>query len=430
MATLMPRLLYVSASDPAASYASISAALLQAVSGDTVLVSAGHYSPSRTGERFPLYVPPGVTLAGMGQNESIIDGEGAMDISFRPVREGQSLVLLGDASSLSGFAVVNGGGNGVSHQPGARILITRNEIRRQGQHGILVSGAQEAVIQDNILVDNGTKRFSPLTPRGVYGRQGHHIFVQAKGGADNRIIITDNTMSRAYADGIATVVFFDEPPGVSMHVSVVHNLIEHSERRGLTIAASFSAPHHRVMIDVRRNVFRDNAASAIVAGAARPLAPTLIHDSYLRLQVFDNECRNSTEGIALFGAFGPAEGNHLEATIVGNLITGVKDHALRVIGGIGYHGHGVSENRLSALISRNHVEDVEGIPIFIQGGVAEGQEEATDNEVLAQVSDNVLPTVPGKPAIVINDGLLGNMVRLAEPAQAYKRVGGVMPFHP
>jgi hypothetical protein len=430
MPALMPRLLYVSASDRTASYASISAGLLQAVNGDTVLVSAGRYSPSQTGERFPLYVPPGVTLAGMGQSDSIIDGEGAMDLSFRPVREGESLVLLGDASTLSGFAVVNGGGNGVSNQPGARVLITRNEIGRHGQHGILISGPREAVIKDNILLDNGTQRFSPMTPRGVSGRQGHHVFVQGKGEVNNRVIIVDNTMTGAYADGIAMVVFFDEPAGVSMQVSVMNNLIEQSERRGLTIAASFSSPHHRVMIDVRRNVMRDNAEYALVAGAARPLAVSLISDSNLRLQVFDNECWNSAEGIALFGGFGPAEGNQLDATIIGNLISGVKGHAVRVIGGVGYHGHAAYANRVRALISRNRVENAAGIPIFIQGGVAEAQEEATDNEVLAQVHDNALPTVPGKPSIVINDGLLGNAVHLAEPAQAYERVGGVMPFHP
>ena len=160
-----------------------------------------------------------------------------------------------------------------------------------------------------------------MTPRGVQGRQGHHIFVQGKGGMENRVIIVDNTMTRAYADGIAMVVFFDEPDGVSMHVSVIDNLIEQSERRGLTIAASFSAPHHQVMIDVRRNVIRDNIEYAIVAQAARPLAPTLISDSYLRVQIFDNECHHSAEGIALFGGFGPAEGNRLDATVVGNLIS-------------------------------------------------------------------------------------------------------------
>jgi Protein of unknown function (DUF1565) len=428
MPALMPRLLYVSASDRTAPYSSISAALLHAVSGDTVLVGSGRYSPSQSGERFPLYVPPAVTLAGVGQGDSIIDGEGAMDLSFRPVREGESLVLLGDTSVLSGFAVLNGGGNGVSNQSGARVLITRNEIRGHGQHGVLISGPQEAVIKDNIFVDNGTRRFSPTTPRGVLGRQGHHIFVQGRGGADNRVIIVDNTMTRAYADGIAMVVFLDEPDGVSMHVSVFDNLIEQSERRGPTIAASFSSPRPQVMIDVRRNVLRDNTEYAIVAQAARPLATTLISDSYLRLQISDNECRNSAEGIALFGGFGPAEGNRLDATLVGNLISGMKGHAVRVIGGVGYRGHSARDNRVRALINRNRVEDAGGIPIFIQGGVAEAQEEATDNEVLAQVHGNELPTVAGKSSIVINDGLLGNAVYLGEPAQAYERAGGVMPF--
>jgi hypothetical protein len=100
-----------------------------------------------------------------------------------------------------------------------------------------------------------------------------------------------------------------------------------------------------------------------------------------------------------------------------------------VIGGIGYHGYRAHDNCVPALISRNRVEDVVGIPIFIQGGVAEAQEEATDNQVLAQVMGNSLPTVQDKPSVVINDGLLGNVVHLADSAQAYERLGGVMPFH-
>jgi hypothetical protein len=430
MPALMPHLLYVSAGDQTASFASISAALQQAVSGDTVLVDRGRYAPSQTAERFPLYVPPGVTLAGMGQGDSCIDGEGAMETSFRPVREGESLILLGDGSVLSGFTVINSGGNGVSNQPGARVLITRNTIRSHSQHGILISGPHEALIKDNIFLDNGTKRFSPITPRGMQGRQGHHIFVQGKGGTDNRIIIVDNAMTRAYADGIAMAVLFDEPDGVSMHVSVINNLIEQSERRGLTIAASFSAPRHQVLVDVCRNVLRDNTGCAIAAQAAHPLATTLISDSYLRVQIWENECYNSAEGIALSGGFGPAEGNRLDATIVGNLLSAIQRHAVQVIGGIGYHGYGAHDNRVRVLISHNRVEDARGIPIFIQGGVAAAQEEATENEVLAQVIGNELPTAPGRPAVVINDGLLGNVVHLEEPAQAHERIGGVMPFDP
>jgi hypothetical protein len=364
----------------------------------------------------------------MGQGECTIDGEGATDVSFRPVREGQSLVLLGHASVLSGFTVVNSGGNGISNQPGAHVLITRNEIRGHGQHGVLISGPQEAIIKDNIFLDNGTKRFSPLTPRGIRGRQGHHIFVQGRAGAENRVIIIDNTMTRAYADGIALVVFFDEPDGVTLHISVMNNLIEQSERRGLMIAASFSAGGHRARVDVRRNILRDNTENAITARAAQPLAPTLIRDNSLVLHILDNECRNSDEGIALVGGLGPAEANQLDATVVGNLITGIKGHAVRVIGGIGFHGHAALDNRVRALISRNRIEDVKGIPIFIQGGVSEGHEEATGNEVLAHVHGNELSAVVGKPSIVVNDGLLDNAVHLGESAQPYVRVGGVTPL--
>lgn len=424
----MPRLLYVSAGEVTASHTSIHAALSQAVTGDTVLVGAGRYSPSHTGERFPLFVPPGVTLAGVGQGGATIDGEGAMALSFRPVLEGQSLVLLGDGSVLTGLTIAGSGGNGISHQQGARILISRNEIREHGQHGVLVSGAQEAIIRDNIFLDNGTQRFSPLTPLGVRGRQGHHIFVQGKAGVANRVLISDNTMTRAYADGIALVVFFDEADGVTMHTSVINNLIEQSERRGLTIAASFAAAHHQAVIDVRRNVIQDNRDAAIVAQAAHPLAPVLVSDNVVRLQIIDNECRNSAEGVALFGGFGPASGNQLEATLVGNLFTGMNRHALRAIGGIGFRGYEAHDNCIRLLMCRNRMEDVAGVPIFIQGGACEAQEEATGNEVLASVYGNELPSAAGRPTIVVNDGLLGNAVHLGEASQPYERVGGVMPF--
>jgi hypothetical protein len=426
---LMPRLLYVSASDAAAAFSCISAALLQAVAGDTVLVGPGRYSPSRTGERFPLYVPPGVTLMGAGQGETTIEGEGAMGLSFRPVCAGQSLVLLGDGSTLSGFSVLDGGGHGVSHQPGARVLITRNEIRGHGQHGLLVSGPREAVITDNIFLDNGTRRFAPTTPRGVPGRQGHHIFVQGRAGAENRVIVTDNTLTRAFADGIAIVVFFDEPEGVVLHASVSNNLIEHNERRGVTIAASLGASRARVAVEVRRNVIRDNAEHALVAQAGRPLAPTLAEANRLQLRVIDNECRNSREGIALFGGFGPAQGNVLDASLLGNVITGVTRHAIRAVGGVGYRGHAAHHNRVRVLVHGNRIEAGGEIPVFLQGGGAESHEEATENVVLASLTANRLPDVPGRPSIVVNDGLLGNSVQVAEPAQAYERRGGAMVYY-
>src|SRR5262249_11024861 len=155
MPHLMPHLLYVSATEPTAACASISAALRRATARLTRPVGRGRYAPSTTGEQFPLYVPPGVTLAGEGQGMSIIDGEGATDLSFRPEQAGQSLILLGDSTTLRDLTVANSGGNGVSNQPGARVLIMRNELRQHGQHGLLLSGPQEAVVLDNHFHDNG-----------------------------------------------------------------------------------------------------------------------------------------------------------------------------------------------------------------------------------------------------------------------------------
>ncbi len=318
MQHVMPRLLSVSATDPTATHASISTALRQANTGDTVWIGPGHYSPSRTHEVFPLYVPPGVTVFGAGAQDCLIDGEEALALSFRPVQEGQSLILLADNTSLSGVTLAHSGGNGIGNQPGARVQIIHNTIRQHGQHGIILSGPEAAVIKDNRFEDNGTKQFRPATPRPAAGRQGHHIFVQGKSGGANHILISDNTMARAFADGIAVVVFFDEADGVHMHVRVWHNTIEHSERRGLTIAGSFGPCHNRVDIDVRQNMLRHNAALAIGAQAARPLVTQLVRDTRLRLHLIDNDCQHNGDGIMLYGGFGPAEHNVLDATLIGN----------------------------------------------------------------------------------------------------------------
>jgi hypothetical protein len=424
----MPHLLYVSATEPTAACASISAALRQAAAGDTVLVGRGRYAPSTTGEQFPLYVPPGVTLAGEGQGVSIIDGEGATDLSFRPVQAGQSLILLGDGTTLRDLTVANSGGNGVSNQPGARVLIMRNELRHHGQHSLLLSGPQEAVVLDNHLRDNGTRQFRPVTPRPAAGRQGHHIFVQGKSGAANSLVIAGNTMQRAFADGLALVVFFDEADGVTMHARVVNNTIEASERRGITIAGSFGPSHNRITIDVSHNTIRHNGAQAIGAQAARPLVTQLIRDSHLRLHLADNDCQTNGEGIVLFGGFGPAEDNVLDGTVVGNRITGTSRHAIRVIGGVGFGGYAALRNRVRVTMSRNRIAEAGEVPVFLQGGIAEGQETVTENAVMAQLLANDLPAAAGKPSVLRNDGLSGNTVYLDNPVPPYETIYHPLPY--
>ena len=67
--------------------------------------------------------------------------------------------------------------------------------------------------------------------------------------------------------------------------------------------------------------------------------------------------------------------------------------------------------------------------IFIQGGSAEAQEESTQNAVLACLTANQLPDKPGQPAIVVNDGLAGNVVHVAAFAQGHERRGGVVAYY-
>jgi hypothetical protein len=428
MPNVMPHLHYVSATEPTATQPSLTAALRHASAGDTVLVGPGHYSPTRTQETFPLYVPPGVTLLGAGREACVIDGEGALDVSFRPVREGQSLIVLGDGSAISGFTVTRSGGNGLSNQPGARVQIVENTIQQHGQHGILLSGPEEAIVQDNTFLDNGTKAYQPVTPRPAAARQGHHIFVQGKGGAANRMLISHNMMSRAFADAIALVVFFDEPDGVQMHVRIVQNTIEHSQRRGLTIAGSFGSCHNRVTIDVQHNTIRENASQAIGAQAGRPLVTQMLRDNRLRLRLIGNQCHNNGGGIMLCGGFGPAEDNCLDATIAHNHFTGPARHALSLIGGVGFGGYDAHRNRITAVISHNRIEDVQEEPIFLQGGVGEEDEEVTGNAVLAQVGPQEVTQQAEQPLVLLNDGVPGNTAILEEPQPAHRRVSDVIPY--
>lgn len=430
MPYVMPRLVVVSASNTTADYASITAALRHANAGDTVLVGPGRYSPSQTDEQFPLYVPPGVSLCGSGADASIIDGEGAMALSFRPVREGQSLILLGDGTALSGFTLLNSGGNGIGNQPGARIQITDNAIGQHGQHGIILSGPEEAMVQYNRFFNNGTRQFRPVTPRPAAGRQGHHIFVQGKSGAANRILIGDNTMSQAFADAIAMVVFFDEADGVRMQVRVWRNTIEHSERRGLTIAGSFGPCHNDIDIEVRQNTIRHNGALAVGVQAARPLVTQLLRHNRLRLRLIDNVCQDNGDGIMLFGGFGPAEDNLLDATVMGNEITGASRYALRLIGGVGTGGYGAHRNRVRAIVHRNHIDTTGEASILFQGGVAEGQEDVTGNAVIVQMRDNELPAQATSPRLILNDGAPDNMVHVEEPVPPHDRVPTPIPYEP
>jgi hypothetical protein len=95
---------------------------------------------------------------------------------------------------------------------------------------------------------------------------------------------------------------------------------------------------------------------------------------------------------------------------------------------VGFGGYGAYRNRVQAVISRNHIADVRHTPMLCQGGNAESQEEATGNAVFVQLRDNTVPTRAAQPSLLLNDGLPGNTVLLAEPAPSHARVTEVIPY--
>lgn len=124
-------------------YETISKAAEEASEGDQIIVAPRTYS---VGEKFPIYIPPRCQLVGSGMDGCIIDGSCTkeqrekMGNTQRPLNPYQSLVLLGDNATISGFTIRNSCGHGLASEQGARVLITGNKIQENFHHGILIFG--------------------------------------------------------------------------------------------------------------------------------------------------------------------------------------------------------------------------------------------------------------------------------------------------
>ena len=105
--------IFVHPTDRAADAASLSLGLSRSRPGDVVVLGAGSYGPSTSGERLPLRIPVGVAVEGSGAEDCILDGEGQFEPSFDPIRAARSVALLEDGASLAGVTVTNGGGHGI-----------------------------------------------------------------------------------------------------------------------------------------------------------------------------------------------------------------------------------------------------------------------------------------------------------------------------
>ncbi|MFO1520405.1 MAG: right-handed parallel beta-helix repeat-containing protein [bacterium] len=137
-------------------------ALNFANSGDTVTVDCGTYSPSQTGEIFPLFIPDGVSLKGSSSNCVLLDAQnsaGVLNVSNY------------SGGTISGLAIVNGlanngGGIFLSNVSNLTLqdnVFQGNQATNLGSALWITNSGNNVVIQNN-LFDGNMRGSSGATP--------------------------------------------------------------------------------------------------------------------------------------------------------------------------------------------------------------------------------------------------------------------------
>ncbi len=360
---------------------------------------------------------------------------GAKEIFDRPLDSNQSLVLLGDETSISGFTICNSGANGVSNVQGARFLVTGNVMESNGQHGLLVFGTNGALVYNNRLIDNGKKEKKESVPRSrgkEIGRQGHHVFIESRNGCTNDVAIIGNEMRNVWADAIANDTL-DQPDGITMRLQVIGNNISGCGRNGLSISGSYSPSNTRVFVDVRDNKISSTTENAIDVLATLSLVLREISDAKLFVNIIGNTIDGCDCGINAICACDPeARGSEATCNIIQNKISNAKLYGVRAIGGLSLDGWAVENTRFNMTISDNIISGSKKESIFVQAGnYKEKKAIVKDNQVFVHISRNKAMD-SGNPidprSIVINNGLLGNNVYVIQGSQRYTRKGGIVKY--
>ena len=194
-------------------YATITAALAAAVSGDVVLVDAGTYSAS-TGETFPLSMSVGnVSLVGSGMGITIIDPEG----TARAIVHSASI-----GGRISGFTIT--GGNATS---GGGIFTTNGNVQ----------------IDHNLIAENGAR----LRGAGIYVL--HNPAPQIQPWIHHNVVWQNFDTDPVDAQDPHSIVIADECAGI-----LEHNLVGRSDGNGLMTNGNTT-------VSVRHNIFIENGVT-------------------------------------------------------------------------------------------------------------------------------------------------------------------------
>ncbi len=393
---------------------SITAALAEATAGDFVVVAAGTYSVTTTAERFPLYIPPGVSLVGSGAAGCVIDGEGALNWSWRPFRSDQSLLIVRDRSTLSGFTVQNSGGCAVSVLRGAHCTISDNVIRSSGLHGLLVTGPNDVVIRRNAFANNGTAGVAIPIYRPQPARPGENIFVVGTSGHDNRVLIERNDVDGSANQESITIITDPDDEGAIVKARVYDNKIA-SARVALLLVGSFGGSRNRLDLELVGNEIRA-AAIGIVVGGAYPVVRREACGNAVTVMARGNVIRDCSNGMQLLGAFGPARDNHITADIVDNALLNITGTALRAVGAVANQDAATINNTVTCRVVGNTTSNISGRSVVVDGAAMEVPSGvlAFSNVAEVQLGDNNWQQHDGSSAVLLRSGPAGNEARLTD----------------
>jgi hypothetical protein len=129
-------------------FKTLTRALQQARPGDVIQAAPGTYQAE---EQFPLFIPPGVTLAGAGNQVVFIQGGGTQQQSGgRHVA-----VILGDRAQIREVSITNSQGIGIFTTEGAALIVNNRLVNCQ-QQGVWVGGRGQPFVSKNEFTGNGS----------------------------------------------------------------------------------------------------------------------------------------------------------------------------------------------------------------------------------------------------------------------------------
>ena len=250
-----------------ADHATITAALLAASSGDTVLVAPGLYSPSSNGESFPLLVDRNdLQLVGAGMGVTVLDAEQTAGVLSVAAVSGVGIhgfTVTGGAATVGGGLRIDGGDCEVSH-----VLFLANGALTIGS-GIVIFNDATPWIHHNVVWESYDLDLQDAgDPHAVQSRN------------TSVGLIEHNVVGRGGSNGIH---FGQSSSPLVRHNILFENGSPADPRRGRGICALTSAPRR-----VSYNLFYGNVISAILLGGIGDFSAAEANDLDPGDEIHDN----------------------------------------------------------------------------------------------------------------------------------------------